>query len=361
MNVLFLINYAGKGGTEKYVKMLSHMLLDKGDYLFFAYNEKGPLAEEMKELGAKTVHFPMNSPYDIKAAKALSKICRKYQIDIIHTQFARENYIAVLSAVFYKNKAKIIHTSHINLPNSPIWKMGNRLFMNKNSGIIAVCQSVKNHLIKNKYPKEKIHVIHNGIKYQDFQGKSNKIREEFNIEGFLFSTLTRFSPEKGTQFLLESAMILKGITDKKFTVLFAGDGELLSEAKEFIKENHMEDYIILAGFRKDGEEILKSSNCFINSSQTEASSFAVFEAMGQALPIIATNVGGNPDIINNKTNCGILVEYGDRKAMALAMKELLDYPNRAEILGKNALNAVKNIFNIDISLKKTYELYKNAK
>lgn len=360
MNVLFLINYAGKGGTEKYIKVLSRMLLDKGDHLFFVYNEKGPLVEEMKEMGAKVCTIPMKSPYDMKAAKTLSKICRQNKINIIHTQFARENYIAVLSALFYKNRAKIVHTSHINLPNSLIWKIGNSLFMNKNSAIIAVCQSVKNQLIKNKYPKEKIHLIHNGIKYQDFQGKSHKIREEFNIEGFLFATLTRFTPEKGTLFLLESAIILKGLTEKKFTLLFAGDGELLPKAQEFVKKNHMEDYVILAGFRKDGEEILKAADCFINSSQTEASSFAVFEAMGQALPVIATNVGGNPDIINDKTNCGILVEYEDRKAMAKAMKELLDYPNRAEMLGRNSLKAVKNIFNIEISLNKTYELYKSA-
>lgn len=359
MNVLFLINYAGKGGTEKYVKMLSEMLLEKGDKVFFAYNESGPLALEMECMGAEVFRLPMKSPYDLKAAQNLALICKSKDIDIVHTQFARENYIAVFSKIF-GNRASVIHTSHINLENNAVWKTANKLVMNKNSAIIAVCESVKKHLISNNYPADKIQTIHNGIAYRPIGERDLSVRAEFSVNEFLFVTLTRFTKEKGTLFLLKSALKLREITDKPFKLLFAGDGELLEEARNFVLENHMTDDIIFAGYRVDAEKILEAADCFINSSESEASSFAIFEAMGKALPVIATDVGGNPDIINEKTNCGILVSYGEEEEMAGAMAEMLENPQKAKALGENAIHAVKDIFNIEIGLEKIYGLYRKA-
>ena len=97
MNILFLINFAGQGGSEKYVKDLMESLIHKNDNVILVYNEKGLLVEQVINLGVKTIKLNMKNPFDIFSAIKLKNIFIKNNINIIHTQFARENYIAIFS------------------------------------------------------------------------------------------------------------------------------------------------------------------------------------------------------------------------------------------------------------------------
>ena len=126
MKILYLINHAGKAGTEKYVLNLIEAYNDKKAKCYFAYNESGLLSEQMAERKISTFQFEMKNPYDINAAKTLARICRENKIDIIHAQYPRECYIAVLSRLFYK-KTKVVFTSHLTLENSLAWRITNKL------------------------------------------------------------------------------------------------------------------------------------------------------------------------------------------------------------------------------------------
>jgi len=348
VNILYLINHAGQGGTEKYIRVLAEDMKKRGHTVFLVYNETGRLVAEVESLGIETIKLEMKSPFDSKASKTLKNICKEKKIDIIHTQFARENYIAIRS-----KGAKVIHTSHIMLRNDFAWKILNRMFMGRNKQIIALCELSKRILIENKYPKNKITVIPNGVVF----------KEDVEIapisDVFKFVTVTRFSEEKGIFFLLDAIKELKKKA-QNFEVAFVGDGELLEEAKEYTKTNDIAENTIFYGYREDVEDILKNSNCFINSSQSEVISFAILEAMSVGLPIIATNVGGTPDIVNEKTNCGILADYGDVVAFSAGMYKIM---NDVEFLRECALNsqkAIKDIFNIENVLKKIYLTYEEG-
>lgn len=354
MKVLYLINYAGKGGSERYVQILAQSFLKRDVEVFFAYNENGPLVKQMKELNIKTYNINMKGPFDLSSAKQLASICKENNIDIIHAQFPRENYIALLSKLF-GCKAKVVYTSHININNNLIWKITNFILTKKNSAIIAVCNSVKSLLILNKYPKNKIHVIFNGVKY-----KENNNTNEVKNNTFVFVTLSRLSKEKGILFLLESIKILSTKTSKPFKLVIAGDGPMEEEAKAYVKNNNLKNYVELLGFCTNTEEILNKGNAFVNSSQSEALSFAILEAMAEGLPVIATNVGGNPDIINKNTNCGLLVTYNKPIEMADAMLTLIEDKGLHNNFSKNSLSAIESIFNIEITLENTYGLYKEV-
>lgn len=354
MRILYLINYAGKGGSERYVKILSQSFIKRNVEVFFAYNKIGTLVKQMEELNIKTYNINMKHPLDLIGAKKLASICKKNNIDIIHTQFPRENYIALLSKLF-GCKSKVIYTSHININNNLIWKITNFVLTKNNDAVIAVCNSVKSLLVSNKYPKNKVNVIFNGVKYKE-GNKTNKLKN--NI--FTFVTLSRLSEEKGILFLLESIMVLSTKTSKPFKLVIAGDGPMEVEVKSFIEKNGLLNYVDLLGFCTNTEDILKRGSAFVNSSKTEALSFAILEAMGEGLPVIATNVGGNPDIINKNTNCGLLVTYNKPKEMANAMLKLIEDKELYNYFSKNSLSAIKNIFNIEITLEKTYSLYKEV-
>ena len=358
MNILYLINYAGKGGSEKYVLSMAEYAISKGDKPFLLYNEHGPLVNQAEDLGVNCEQINMTNPFDIKAAKILSNYCKSHSIEIIHTQFARENYIAILSKKLFGNNTQIIHTCHINTENNSTWRFINKMLAGYNYKIIAVCNSVKNKLISNNYPAEKITVIFNGVPYRDKIEKNTYTAEQLGISGkaFIFISLTRFSEEKGIFFLLESAKLLKE-NGNHFALVIPGDGPLYEDALKYVHTNDLSDCIYMPGYRQDGEKLLLGSDCFINSSSSEALSFAILEAMEAGLPIIATNVGGNPDIINESTNCGLLVEYDNAKALSRAMANIMGDNFKTTQMAENSRKAIANIFNIDNSIKTTYTIY----
>ena len=155
--------------------------------------------------------------------------------------------------------------------------------------------------------------------------------------------------------LLLEAKIIK----KKYVMLIAGDGEYYEDIKKQINELGLQDKILQLGYRTDTENILYGSDAYVNSSKCyEALSFAILEAMSKYLPIVATNAGGNGDIVNDKTDCGFLVEYGDTKGFAEALNKLAEDTELRKKFAANAKKATKDIFNLENVLLDTLEKYK---
>lgn len=359
LKVLYLINYAGKAGTEKYVYNLVKTFKNKDTKCYFAYSEPGLLSEQMEEMGIESLRLTMKHPFDLKAAKTLADYCRKNNIDVIHTQYPRENYIALLSRRYYSG-TRVVYTCHLTLKTSFLWKITNKLMTRHNHKIISVCNNGKELLIGNGVPEDKIDVVFNGIRPSKEVKKNLTKRSELGIDEdtFVITTLSRYHMAKGLDFFTDSVYKLKKLTDKKFVVLFLGDGELFGEIKERIEKLGLQNEILQMGFRNDASEILSASDLYVNSAKCyEALSFAILEALDQALPVVATNVGGNGDIINNETNCGILVEYGDTDAMARAIYEMMHNRERYEEFSENARIAVKEKFDLDVLLNETYKKY----
>ncbi|MCQ2748928.1 MAG: glycosyltransferase [Clostridia bacterium] len=204
MNVLHLINYAGGGGSEKYIEILKEHLEDINVSL--ACNEEGKLSDKFKEEGLPVYHVEMLRPFDFKAAKKLAKICNDNEIDIIHSHYLRENYISILSKMFYHNKAKIVYTCHFNNEDSFIVRMMNKIFYKNLDMIIAISKTVGDTLLKNGSPEDKIKVIYHGMPDTDKCAPQKEARDKFGVadDEFVISCGSRFSPEKGNKFLIRS-------------------------------------------------------------------------------------------------------------------------------------------------------------
>ena len=136
MNILYLINYAGKAGTEKYVLNLMHILSAQGETCHLAYNVPGQLSETVSSEGFACFRFEMSTKKAFSAAKKLAGYCRENKIDVIHAQYPMENVIAILSRLFYR-KVKVVYTSHLTIYQNTKWKILNRLFTPFDHRIIA--------------------------------------------------------------------------------------------------------------------------------------------------------------------------------------------------------------------------------
>ena len=348
MNILYLINYAGNGGSEKYVRVISQAMKAKGVSVYLGYNETGPLVAHM----SPAYQITMRHPFDFKATKALARLCNQLEIDLIHAQFPRENYIALLSNFFSKKKWAVVYTSHINLKIGRLHKTINWVLTRRNAAIIAVCHAVSALLIKNRYPAQKIHVIYNGVVHE----ARVPVEKE---DCFTFVTLARLSEEKGLPFLLESAKQLRD-NGADFQLKIAGEGELKPQLQAYIDTHQLQDQVFLLGHVADTQALLATSHAYVNSSVHEALSFGILEAMSMGLPLIATEVGGNVDIIQEAQN-GILIDYGDTVQMSQAMERMMNNPELYQRYGENSVTAVKTTFNLQKIIDETYEVYKNAR
>jgi len=359
LKVLYLLNHAGKAGTEAYVRSLVERLDNKHIKAYFAYNEEGLLAENLRAMGVETFRIKMRNPFDIKAVWDLNRLCRKLEIDLIHTQYLRENYIALLSRLL-NPRVKVMWTNHFILANNAVLKITNRMLTHLQANIIAVCNRGKEMMIANGNDRSKIHVIFNGVAPNYWgEPEASTLRKEFNIadDTFVMFCGSRFEYDKGHKFLINSIAELKKITDKKFICLLSNDGPFLEDCKQQVKELGLEDVVKFLGFRKDMKNLYSGSDLYINSSWHEALSFAIIEALAAGLPVVATDMGGNSDIINDETKCGLLVKYDDAKGMAQAIKKVMDDEKLREEFKRNALKTVNDKFNLDKMVMETYNLY----
>ena len=149
-------------------------------------------------------------------------------------------------------------------------------------------------------------------------------------------------------------------TDRPFTLVLAGDGPLLEPTRAQVKELGLEECVKFIGFRKDMKNLYKGADLYVNSSRHEALSFLIIEAMAAGLPVIATDMGGNSDIVNDEAGCGLLVEYDNPDSMAAAMKRFLEEPDFLARCRENARKTIEDKFEIHKMCRATYGVYEKA-
>ncbi len=247
MKVLYLLNHAGKAGTERYVETLVKYLGNGEVEPFFAYNEGGLLVERMAEMGVPTERVEMNSRFDFKAAKALAELCEKWDIDLIHCHYLREHYTALL-AKRYNKKIRVVYTNHFVRANDTITRISNRWMDKRQDQIIAVCNRGKEQLIENGWSGDGIQVVFNAVDMSTWAGSrtDSTMRAEFGIpeENLVMLCASRFAHDKGHAYLVDSLKRLTEITNVPFTMVLAGDGPLLDQTKQQVKDLDLEDKII---------------------------------------------------------------------------------------------------------------------
>jgi glycosyltransferase involved in cell wall biosynthesis len=313
----------------------------------------------MKALGVETIQIKMRNPFDFRAAWQLSRECKKRGIDLIHAQYLRENYTALWSRIF-NPRVRVMYTSHFIMSNNFILRVFNRILTPFEANVIAVCNKGKEMLISNGLSAKKISVIFNGVDPKLWsEPVKPALREELGIASgdFMILSAARFADDKGHHYLIDAMAELKKITSRPFKLVLAGDGPLLEDRKKQVSELGLEKDVYFIGFRKDMKNLFYSADLYINSSRHEALSFLMLEVLASGLPLIATDMGGNSDIINEQTKCGILVKYEDSRQLAETVLKVMEDDNLREELKANAFKAINERFNLDKITEDTYKLY----
>lgn len=345
MNVLFLINYAGNGGSERYVEALISRLHPTAAHCALCCNIEGKLSERLKKAGIPVFHLPMRHPFDRRAAKALAALCRERKIDLVHAQYPREAMLA-LYAERLGSGARVIYTAHLTQKQPPWWRHWNRNYLPQAAAVIALSEAQKAVLEANGVPRARICVIPNGVE------RAPIVRAERTDGTLTLLTLSRLSPEKGLRFLCDAAVLLRKKTKISFRILLAGDGKQRRFLGKYIEKRKLCGTVFLLGFCEDISGLLAEADIYVSPSQTETMSLSILEAMASGLPVVATQASAG--LISG---CGLTAPYGDADAFSDALRELLENAALRARLGEAA---ARRHFDLTETCRRTAELYQRS-
>ena len=187
------------------------------------------------------------------------------------------------------------------------------------------------------------------------------IRKEFNIgeDELIIGTVGRIDPEKGYEYFLESArIILQDCENIRFLVVGGAfnNPSLERSLYEMSVEKGIDKKTIFTGYRKDIPQLLASMDVVVLPSGIDACSRVLFESMAMRRPLVATNAGGTPEVVQAGVT-GLLVKPGDSSEMAKCIMKLLNNRNLAEQYGNAGRKRVEAMFTIEKNIKETENVY----
>lgn len=290
------------------------------------------------------------------------KLFQEINPDIVHTH-------ASFSARIAARQSKIpfvLNTKHcMELPESNgIKRFIKRSLQNKYCDMTVACsKGVKKSMVQYLGIDEKsIEVIYNGVELISRESEENivELKKEYNLKGdeFIVGAVCRLEDVKDVNTLIEAAdIILKHRNDIKF--LIAGTGSLELELKEKVKKLGLQDNILFTGFIKDIDRYDNIIDVMVNSSKNEALGIAILECMRLGIPVIATRVGGVPEVVDEGST-GELFDVGDYKILSMKIEDLADNEDKYKKYSKNSIDRVRKYFSLEQVTSELEKIYIDA-
>lgn len=330
MRIVHVLHSHGYGGAENHVMMMMQGQRAAGHAVMFAGPLDSWLGKACAEAGIEAVHIPMHGLYDPWSHWQLHRLVKRWQPDIVHGHLIRGAAYAG-RAGHMQCKPLAVCTAHATTAKT---------HMQRCAQIIAVSDAVKRNLVAAGYAAKRIAVVHNGVPdgpHGTSQGTPDELaaqrvalRRELGIPDGVFAVANagRFIHDKGQDLLMKAMGQTSGDAQSGVHLFLIGDpatayGENLQQTLQALRDIDVQaaSRIHLLGYRKDVQRILSAFDAYALSSRREALPLSLVEAFAARLPVIATTVGGVPEIVLHE-NTGLQVPPDDATALGQAMARL---------------------------------------
>ncbi len=334
MKVLQIIPTLEVAGAEIMCENLCYALQNQGcDVIAVSlYTKHTPITQRLEDAGIKLLYLDKKSGFDPSIYVKLYRLIKKEQPGVVHTHIGAARYalpIAVLCGVPAR-----IHTVHsiAQQEQNSVGKKINK-FLFRHCGVVPVALSEKvKETIEAVYalPPQRIPVIFNGVDLAGCQVKSDYARGKT----FKIIHVGRFADVKNHELLLNAfASFAQRHSDVRLQLL--GEGELKEKMQHLAQELQIENAVEFAGLQSDVHPWLHNADLFVLPSKYEGMPMTLIEAMGTGLPIIASALGGIPDMLTDGISA-LLIEP-DQVRLCEAMEQLYADASLRKQLGEKAL------------------------
>lgn len=334
MKILQVIPYFCFGGAETMCENLTYALRAMGHEVTVVslFPERTPISSRMEAAGVKLLYLDKKPGLDISMVSKLKAIMKQERPDVVHTHLNVIKYAAVAAKL--AGVKQCVHTVH-NVANQEaegtLQKILNKFYFTLGWSVPVALSPLVQGTIEEFYqlPHSKVPMIYNGVDLSRCMPKENYAPGK----PFTFLHIGRFNEQKNHKGLLEAFQkVLVQYPDCRLKLL--GEGELLEETKELAKALKIEANVQFLGSSTNVYPHLHDADAFLLPSNYEGMPMTIIEAMGTGLPIVATAVGGVPDMLTDGES-GLLTPV-EPDAVADACIRLIENPQLREMLGRNA-------------------------
>jgi L-malate glycosyltransferase len=340
------------GGSERQLTEVARSLDPAAFEVHVGCEKPGGLrTAELEAAGIPIVAFPMTSFFSVNAIRQAARLMgyiRQHRIDLVHAFDVPMDVFAVPAArlsgrpvVLSSQRA---HRSLTSGPRLRILRMADRIV----DGVVVNCEFIRRHLIEDEGVKpSKIHLCYNGLNLDAFPFHEPR--------GTNVGIICALRPEKNLPLLIRAfAQVIREVPAAK--LLIVGSGPMLPGLEALVAELHLARAMKFEPATRDVADRLREIDVFVLPSTTEALSNALMEAMACGCAVVASDVGGNPELVGRQER-GLLFSSGDVNGLATAVVKLLRDEELRCSFGRAARAFMKSNFSIERSAKRMGEIY----
>lgn len=358
------------GGGAVVVRALTQELMRRGAQVWvFCLSEE--VSRRFSEVGANVVtsrHWRRAiSPSDVLVLRELFSLCRRISFDVVHTHTSKGGFLGRIAARL-AGVPTIIHTIHGFSFNelTPWWKTAFYVQLERLASHfcdVAISVTEQHRLLaieKGIAEPEDVVTIRNGIDLSRFEGltgvQSRRRDLDPSSQAILIGTVGRLAPEKGQIYLMQ-AMPVVVRKHPEARLVFIGDGPQEDDLKAMATELGVADHCRFLGFRRDVPALLACLDIFVQPSPREGLSITLLEAMASRKPVIAADITGNQEVVDNGIN-GVLCQPMSSAALVEAIIALIENREKARSLEVEAREKVEKHFDERMMLEQTLKVYR---
>lgn len=365
LRVGFVLHVMQVAGAEMLVAETIRRLGPRIEPTVFCLDAIGALGQQLLAQGIPVICLGRQPGRDWKVAVRLAREVRARQIEVLHAHQYTPFFYASLARLLAFRPVRLILTEHgRHYPDvaSPLRRAANRLVLDYLADAVnAVCAFSGRSLSRvDGFCGRRIAVIQNGIEHERYHPAWDRagLRRSLglNPERLYVATIARFHPVKDHATLLRA---MQSVCTKRADVdlLLVGDGDLRAAVQQQVRSSGLDDRVHFFGVRRDIPDILRAADVFALTSLSEAASLTLLEAMASGLPVVVTDVGGNPEIVRRDQD-GVLVPRGDAAAVAAGILRVLEDPKAAAAMGASGRARVLQHYQLQQTVEHYWDLYR---
>jgi len=352
IRILYVIPKMEVAGTEKHLYNLLHGL-DRRQFSIrvICTRRFGKIGKKLKEEGYPIEKLGFNKGYDPRITLKLGSIIEEWKPHILHTYLFGFHLLGGVAGKW--KRVPVIISSRREIGK---WKKFYHWWITRlgncfSDYVIACSEEVKKYTIKKeKLKEERIKVIYNGINLKEFPFQKTFRKREKKV-----GVIANFYPEKGHRIFLQGVPHIKReFPETEFVMV--GDGELRKDMENLCREIGIEDTVKFLGVREDIPQILSSIQVLVIPSLREGLPNVLLEAMAVGTPVVATRVGGIPEVITHGRE-GFLIPPSDPQSIIRSVCFILSHPEKAEEMREKGRKLVENRFSLERMVKDYQEFY----
>jgi glycosyltransferase involved in cell wall biosynthesis len=295
----------------------------------------------------------------------LARFLRRERIDILHTHLFEPSVVGLQAGVLARTPVKAMtrHYSDYHTRIDKQWHVRlDRLCTRRCDDVIAVSDHTSRHLIEVEgAPPAKVHTVLNGFDTSRLhvpdQAQVMRLRQEFDaLEAHLLVVVGRLHPEKGYEHIFRALPAIRERVDRAVVLLVAGTGQFEGDFRHQVSALGCEREVRFLGFRDDAPALMATADLVVLPSVAEAFGIVLAEALWVGTPVVATTVGGIPEIVDDGVD-GILVHPADSAALADAIAGLLNDPERRAKMAGTGREKVSERFSFESMVGEYESIY----